>query len=64
VGKVEISENISWGFTVYSVENTIETLKKDNIEICGEIFQPNPKIKYFFAKDPNGFKIQFVENVE
>ncbi|HBE76529.1 MAG TPA: glyoxalase, partial [Firmicutes bacterium] len=26
-------------------------------------FQPNPHIKFFFVKDPDGFSVQFVENM-
>jgi lactoylglutathione lyase len=25
--------------------------------------QPNPHVKFFFIKDPNGMKIQLVENI-
>ncbi|ODS49840.1 MAG: lactoylglutathione lyase, partial [Halanaerobium sp. 4-GBenrich] len=33
-----------------------------NIVIQSGPISPNPKIEFFFVLDPNGLKIQFVEN--
>lgn len=60
----DFGEDISLGFTVDSVDHEIEKLKRYNIEIQSGPFQPNPHIKFFYITDPNGIKIQFVENIK
>ncbi len=55
--------NISLGFTVDSVDAEIEKLKGKNIPVHAGPFQPNPHITFFYVLDPNGIKIQFVENI-
>jgi lactoylglutathione lyase len=32
------------------------------LEIAGGPYQPNPHIRFFYVKDPNGVSVQFVEN--
>jgi len=63
---VAISERkgLSIGFTVESLEKTIEYLKENNIELESPIISPNPMTRFFFVKDPNGIQIQFVEEKE
>jgi lactoylglutathione lyase len=63
--KVDISfgNDISLGFQVDSVDSMINKLKEYGIEPETEILQPNPNIKFFYVRDPNGLKIQFVENI-
>ena len=56
-------KDISLGFTVESVDREIEKLKQNKIEILSGPFQPNPHTKFFYILDPNGIKIQFVENI-
>ncbi|TCT14554.1 lactoylglutathione lyase [Natranaerovirga pectinivora] len=58
---INIGSDISWGFTVNSVEEVYEFVKKQNVTILSDIIQPKPSVKYFFIEDPNGMKIQFVE---
>jgi lactoylglutathione lyase len=60
----ENHEDISLGFEVQSVDEMAEFIKKKEIKIHREIYQPNPNIKFFFIKDPNGLDIQFVENIK
>ena len=59
----QIGQNISLGFIVKSVDDMIKFLKEKGVEIDGEVMQPNPHIKFFFVKDPNGLRIQFVEDI-
>jgi len=59
---VNIGEDISLGFEVNSIDEMMEFVKEKGIDIHSGPFQPNPKTKFFFIKDPNGLKIQFVEN--
>ena len=56
-------KDISIGFTVSSLETSIEELKKKGISIHSGPFQPNPGIKFMYVLDPNGLKVQFVERI-
>ena len=56
-------EGVFLGFEVESVDKMIETIKEKGLEVDGGPFQPNPHIKFFFLRDPNGVSIQFVENI-
>jgi lactoylglutathione lyase len=61
---VQIGPDISWGFIVESVDEMMKVLKEHEIEITDGPFQPNPKSKFIYVKDPNGLKIQFFEYVK
>lgn len=58
-----MGSDISLGFQTDSVEKMRELLKDKNVTMCSDIISPNPHIKYFFALDPNGLRIQFVETL-
>lgn len=60
---IAISEGISLGFEVNSIEQFNEVLKRNDISIHSGPFQPNSSIKFIYVLDPNGLKIQFVENL-
>lgn len=55
-----IGQDISLGFEVASVQETMEFLRQKGI-VPGEVLQPNPHTKFFFVSDPDGVKIQFIE---
>jgi lactoylglutathione lyase len=57
-------KDISLGFTVQSVDDEIERLRQNKIAIASGPYQPNPHIKFFYILDPNGIRIQFVENIK
>ena len=59
---VEFGSDISLGFVLESVDSYISLLKSKNIEIHSGPFQPSPHIRFFYIQDPDGLKIQFVEN--
>ncbi|ATW26547.1 VOC family protein [Candidatus Formimonas warabiya] len=61
--EVNMGEDISLGFEVGSVDEMFNVVKEKGIEIHSGPFQPNPHVKFFFVRDPNGLKIQFVENM-
>ncbi len=61
---VNIGEDISLGFEVDSVEKMMDFVQKKGITIHSGPFEPTPHIKFFYILDPNGLKIQLVENVE
>lgn len=60
---VNVGSDISWGFQVKSVDEMINFVKEKGIAVEGGPFQPNPFTKFFYIMDPNGLKIQFVENL-
>jgi lactoylglutathione lyase len=60
----QFGKDISLGFEVDSVDDLKSELEElDGLEIEGP-FQPNPRVKFFYILDPDGVKIQFVENVK
>lgn len=59
--EVNIGEDISLGFEVDSLDEKMKFIKEKNIKISSGPFEPNPSIKFFFVKDPNGATIQFAE---
>lgn len=59
---VDIGQDISLGFEVESVAEKIDFFKEKEIEIESGPVAPNPEIEFFYVLDPNGLKIQFVEN--
>jgi len=61
--KVNIGQDISLGFEVESVDKMLAQLKEKGIKIHSGPFQPNPNIKFFYLLDPNGLKVQMVENI-
>lgn len=56
-------EGISLGFEVESLDEHIKFIKEKGLTVESGPFQPNPHVKFFFVKDPNGVRIQFVENM-
>ena len=58
---VNVGNDISWGFEVDSLDDMMTLVKEKDIEIESGPFQPNPQTRFFFVRDPNGLKIQFVE---
>ena len=41
----------------------LDFIKEKGLSVYEGPFQPNPTIKFFYVLDPNGLKIQFVENI-
>ena len=63
VHEFSIGASISLGFEVGSLDETMAVLKAKDIPIHSGPFQPNPHIKFFFITDPNGLKIQFIQQM-
>ncbi|MBU3113578.1 VOC family protein [Clostridium lacusfryxellense] len=59
-----VGNDISWGFEVESLDKMLVLVKEKGINVDSEPTQPNPHVRYFFIKDPNGMRIQLVENIE
>ena len=60
---ISIGNDISLGFIVDSLDKTAAMLKDKGIAIHSGPFQPNPHITFLYVLDPNGLRIQFVENI-
>lgn len=56
-----IGQDISIGFGVENLDDSLEYIKDNNIEIYSGPFQPNQSTRFFFVLDPNGLKVQFIE---
>lgn len=54
--------DISLGFEVGSLDEKMRLVQDKGLNIQGP-FQPNPSVKFFFVTDPNGLRIQFVQNI-
>ncbi len=61
--EVNFGHDISIGFVVESVDKMMALLEEREIKIHSGPFQPNPSIKFFYILDPDGLKVQFVENI-
>lgn len=60
--EVSFGPDISLGFEVESLDAMLATIQAKGIAVQAGPFQPNPHIRFFYVLDPNGVKIQFVEN--
>ena len=61
--KVSFGDSISIAFEVSSVDEMMTFAKEKGITIHSGPFRPNAFIKFFYVLDPNGLKIQLVENI-
>jgi len=60
---INYSEYISLGFEVKSVDDMMNLIKEKGINMHSGPFEPNPHTRFFYVLDPDGLKIQFVENI-
>lgn len=61
--EINMGTDISLGFEIDSVDKKMEELKAKGVAIHSGPFSPNPHVKFFYVLDPNGLKVQFVENM-
>jgi lactoylglutathione lyase len=52
---------ISLGFASASLTDTIALLREKGYETDGHIESPMPGVSFFFASDPDGYRVQFVQ---
>lgn len=57
-----LGTDISLGFEINSIKEKIKLLKEKKINIESGPISPQPDIEFFYVLDPNGIRIQFVEN--
>ena len=60
---ISFNENISLGFRVSSLDEKMKFIKGEGLEVHSGPFNPNPSTSFFFILDPNGLKVQFVEEI-
>jgi len=60
---ISFSKDISMGFEADSLDDFITTLKEKEISILSGPHQPNPFIRFIYIADPDGMKIQILENI-
>jgi lactoylglutathione lyase len=61
--EVSFGTDISIAFEVNSVDEMMTFVKEKGMGIHSGPFKPNEHIKFFYILDPNGLKIQFIENI-
>ncbi len=59
---VAFGPDISLGFEVESLDQMLAFVQEKDIPVLAGPVQPNPHVRFFYIQDPNGLKIQFVEN--
>ncbi len=52
---------ISIGFAVDDLDAKIAFLKEKGVAITEGPFSPNPSVRFCYVRDPNGVRVQFVE---
>lgn len=60
---IDVGADISWAFVVDSMDGVYQSMKNSGIIILSDIIQPSPNVRFFYIQDPNGMKIQLVENL-
>ena len=58
---VDLRSPITLGFKVDQLEAAMEALKAKGVAIEAGPFQPAPSTRFFYFRDPDGMRIQFVE---
>lgn len=64
IKELDLGHDISLGFEVDSVDEMLAFVKEKGIDTQGGIVKPNPHMKFFYILDPNGLKLQFLENIK
>lgn len=54
---------ISWGFRTASLEETLARAAAMGIPVQSGPFSPGPNIRFVFVEDPDGMRIQLVEEL-
>ncbi len=58
-----VGSGISIGFEVANVPEKFNSLKGTDTPVVGEIIRPNPHVRFFYVTDPDGLRVQFLENI-
>ncbi len=57
------ADSVSLGFEVKSLDEKLKFIKEKDLRVHAGPFQPNPRIRFLYVKDPDGVRVQFVENL-
>jgi lactoylglutathione lyase len=60
---VNIGKDLSLGFEVDDLDEMIPFVQSKGIEMISGIIQPSPHVRFFYVLDPNGVKVQFLQNM-
>jgi lactoylglutathione lyase len=60
---IDVGADVSVGFESGPLETIMEELQARGIAIHSGPFQPNQHIRYLFVQDPDGWKVQFVQQM-
>ncbi len=60
--QVHHSKDISIGFAVASMDEQLKFITERGLAVESGPFEPNPHVRFFYVLDPNGVKVQFLEN--
>ena len=60
--EIQVGGDITWGFEVPSLDEMLSFVAEKGIPVAAGPIAPNPHTRFFYVLDPNGLKIQFVEN--
>lgn len=58
-----IGNGVSIGFEVENVPEKFDHMKGGDIPVISDIIMPNPHVRFFYITDPNGFRVQLLENI-
>jgi len=56
-----VGSGISIGFAVADLDEKIAFLQEKGVAITEGPFAPNPSVRFCYVRDPNGVRVQFVE---
>ncbi len=57
----EIGDDISVGFSVDDLDKLAAELEAKGVKVHGGPFSPAPGVRFLYVQDPDGLKVQFVE---
>jgi len=60
---ISFSKDISMGFETPSLDEFIQSANEKGLQILSGPHQPNPFIRFLYIADPDGMKIQILENI-
>jgi lactoylglutathione lyase len=61
--QVDLRTPVSIGFKVPDLNAALAEVQAKGVKIDSGPFQPNPGIKFFYVRDPDGMNVQFVEEI-
>jgi len=56
-----MGNGLAIGFNTASLEDMIKFVRSKGIEIESGPIQPNPYVRFFTVRDPNGLRVEFIE---